>query len=311
MKPLISVVIPVYNTEQYLSRCLDSALAQTFHDFELICVNDGSTDNSKCILEEYAKKDKRIKIINQSNQGLSLARNNGLKDIRTPYVCFLDSDDSIDETFLMDLYQAALETDADVVMTGTRYIGNKIKNDPFRETVLTNFKDKIVILPHGGCWNKMYKTDFIAKYHLSFPEKLYWEDNIFTIKACYYSNKLVVLNRGKYNYYNNPNTITHDVSKSEKREKDSLKMLNLILDFIQEKQCSEEEKNAILRFCLRSFVTNSKQDCFKDVMKNSKFVVRMKLFGAIPCGKFVQKGNKRKGILKYLPFIKTKIKLLP
>jgi glycosyltransferase involved in cell wall biosynthesis len=86
--PKLSVIIPVYNTEKYLSQCLDSVLAQTFQDFEVICVNDGSTDGSLAILEEYAKKDPRIIVLTQVNQGQSVARNEGMNQIHGEYVCF-------------------------------------------------------------------------------------------------------------------------------------------------------------------------------------------------------------------------------
>jgi glycosyltransferase involved in cell wall biosynthesis len=95
MTPKVSIIIPVYNTEAYLERALTSVLSQTYRDFEAICVNDGSTDNSLAILESYAQKDSRIKIISQDNQGLSMARNNGLKEAQGEYVYFFDSDDAL------------------------------------------------------------------------------------------------------------------------------------------------------------------------------------------------------------------------
>lgn len=95
-KPLISIIVPVYNTEQYLSKCLDSLINQTYKNIEIICVNDGSTDNSADILNEYDKKDKRVRMISQKNCGLSATRNTGLKNCCGEYVMFLDSDDWID-----------------------------------------------------------------------------------------------------------------------------------------------------------------------------------------------------------------------
>ena len=91
--PKISVIIPIYNVEKYLRQCLDSVVNQTIKDIEIICINDGSTDNSQAILNEYAKKDERFVVINQVNQGLSVARNNGLNSATGKYVAFIDSDD--------------------------------------------------------------------------------------------------------------------------------------------------------------------------------------------------------------------------
>lgn len=107
--PKISVIIPVYNVGNYLAKCLDSVLNQTFGDFEAICVNDGSTDNCASILEEYARKDSRIKVISQENQGVASARNNGLQQARGEYVSFLDSDDEIAPQFFEKLYRALQE----------------------------------------------------------------------------------------------------------------------------------------------------------------------------------------------------------
>ena len=104
--PIVSVIIPVYNTEQYLKQCLDSVINQTFKDIEIICVNDGSEDNSPEILNEYAKKDDRIKIINKENDGLGRARNTGLEYVTTGLVCFIDSDDYFTEDAVEKLYGA-------------------------------------------------------------------------------------------------------------------------------------------------------------------------------------------------------------
>ena len=120
--PEISVIIPVYNTEKYLSECLDSVLAQTFKDIEIICVNDGSSDNSGRILEEYTKRDTRIKVITQSNQGLSAARNAGLDEAKGEWIAFLDSDDRLPPYALEVLYQIALKSLVEIV--ASRSFGN-------------------------------------------------------------------------------------------------------------------------------------------------------------------------------------------
>ena len=107
--PKISVIIPVYNVEDYLEECLDSIINQTFKDLEIICINDGSQDNSLNILEEYAEKDNRIKIITTKNQGLSAARNRGLENITGDYVYFIDSDDYLELTAFEELYAVSEE----------------------------------------------------------------------------------------------------------------------------------------------------------------------------------------------------------
>ena len=116
----ISVIIPVYNTEMFLSECLDSVLHQTFKDFEIICVNDGSSDNSASILKGYAQKDARIKVITQANQGLSAARNAGLDVVQGEWICFLDSDDMLPISAIEILYNTAQQTGCKIVASRAR-----------------------------------------------------------------------------------------------------------------------------------------------------------------------------------------------
>ena len=117
----ITVILPVYNVEKYLKQCLDSIVNQTFKDFECLCVNDGSTDNSLSILQEYAQKDKRFKIITQKNGGTSVARNTGIKHTNTKYLTFIDSDDWITENYLEILYNKIEETNADIVRASYKF----------------------------------------------------------------------------------------------------------------------------------------------------------------------------------------------
>ena len=113
----VSIIVPVYNTAQYLRRCLDSIISQTLEDIEIICVNDGSTDNSLDILQLYASKDKRIKIINKENEGLVSARKAGVSEAVGEYIGFVDSDDWIEKEMYGTLYCAASRDDADIVST--------------------------------------------------------------------------------------------------------------------------------------------------------------------------------------------------
>ncbi len=257
MHPKISVIIPVYNVEKYLRRCLNSVLSQSFDNWEAICINDGSTDNSLVILDKYASKDSRIKVISQKNMGLSMARNNGLAQACGKYICFLDSDDFIDKNFLLNLYKEITQTKADVAMAPTRYLNDKkTKTDVFEHKILTTFQEKVSSLPHGGCWNKLYSRQFLLEHNIQFPKDLYWEDNIFTIKACYFSNQIAVIDEGCYNYVHNDNSITSNPAKEEKRKADSLIIAQQIIDFITQQKCRLQERNVVVNFCLRSFIND-------------------------------------------------------
>lgn len=257
--PAVSIIIPVYNTEKYLQRCLDSVLNQTFSDLEIICVNDGSTDNSLNLLQNYAQHDKRIKIVTQTNQGLSQARNNGMLQASGKYFCFLDSDDFLDDNFIECLYKKAEKEKADVVMTGTRHISKtKITMDYLFEGVLSSFCDRVKSLPHGGACNKLYSRDFLNKYHLTFPAGLYFEDNPFTIQVCYFANKFVTIHGGCYNYVSNGLSITQDPQKEQKRLTDGLIITKKIMDFTVSYHLPPRERKVVSDFCLKYIINHRK-----------------------------------------------------
>lgn len=253
----VSVIIPVYNVEKYLQRCLDSVFNQTFSDLEIICVNDGSPDNSLEILQENAKKDKRIKVISQSNQGLSQARNNGMLHASGKYLCFLDSDDFLSDNFVECLYKKAEEENADVVMTNVRYVSpKKTKQTNFSDAVFTKFYDKLNVFSSSACSNRLYRYDFAMKHKLSFPSGIYYEDILFVLQACYYSNKLATVSGGYYNYIANPCSITNDPKKLEKRKKDSLTSIKLVMDFVNNHQLASDEKDIVIKMCIENVVNS-------------------------------------------------------
>lgn len=134
--PKISCIVPVYNVEKYLRRCVDSILNQTFTDFELILVDDGSPDNSPAICYEYAVKDSRIKVIHKVNGGVSSARNVGLDVAKGEWICFVDSDDLIEADYMQKMYEAAINNNSDFIMCGIQQIAGY-------ETLKNNYKKKI------------------------------------------------------------------------------------------------------------------------------------------------------------------------
>ena len=142
MTPKISIIIPVYNAETYLYRCLASVISQTLSDIEVICVNDGSTDNSLSILYEYQKKDKRFKVITQNNMGLSCARNNALKYAQGKYIGFVDADDTIEKDFYLLLYNNAERYKAEIAC------GMISSPESIRKTDIKNFtyQEKITVV---------------------------------------------------------------------------------------------------------------------------------------------------------------------
>ena len=220
----ISVVVPVYNVEKYLEQCLNSIINQTFKDIEIICINDGSKDNSLKIIEEFAAKDKRIRVINKENEGISAARNQGMGLAQGEYISFIDSDDWIEENYLEALYTAAKKYDSDIAcsniirVTGKRHRKKIIyKKEEF--TTESDKKNELTKVPiNSYVWNKIYKRESLLKSGVKFPVGRVYEDVIWCIKAIYYLNGVVTVPDAVYYYRKNPTSIMS--TKSEQNAKD-------------------------------------------------------------------------------------------
>ena len=213
MKPIISVIIPIYNTSQYLNQCLDSILAQTFRNIEIICVDDGSTDNSLPILSEYATKDKRIIILQQKNNGGGAARNLGLRVAKGKYLSFLDSDDFFDPDMLECAYHTAEKYGADITIfkyhefnNNTSHYSNNIYG--ISDTVsniqypisCSNMSQSIFTITNPAPWNKLYNHDFIKKNNLRFQEIKKCNDVYFGFTTLYFAEKIAILNKSLLSY---------------------------------------------------------------------------------------------------------------
>ena len=232
---MVSVIIPVYNVEKYLARCLDSVVGQTFRDIEIICVNDGSTDESASIAEQYAKKDERISLINQENKGLSAARNAGMRIARGKYIGFVDSDDWIDLDFLEKLYNAAESCGADAACSEIRRPHASGKN-PYKlkfesSQVLSTVSDKYKVLEvprRCYVWNKIYLRSELERQNLKFVEGRMFEDIYFTPRFLFNCKKVTTVPGVSYNYWANPESISRKL-----RDKNQIDLLAARADFIK------------------------------------------------------------------------------
>lgn len=227
--PKISVIIPIYNVEKYLSRCLDSVCSQTCKDIEIICVNDCSSDNSAEILQEYAEKDKRIKTINKTiNQGQSVARTDGLKLASGEYIYFLDSDDWISANFLEIMLAAIINNKQDAVcctnilsVTENGQSAKFIKRDccegfrPFHESVL---------MP----WAWLLKRKFLDQFDVIFPEGLVYEDVYFFYVLIRSLETVYVTSEPIYYHFENSNSTMGKVSNRTIKKYDIIKNIELI-----------------------------------------------------------------------------------
>lgn len=224
--PKISVVIPVYNAQKYLRRCLDSLVAQTFTDFEVICVNDGSTDASKEILDEYAARDERFIIIDKKNSGVSGARNDGIKRAHGKYIHFMDADDFIDSNYYEKMFYVAQNTDADMVCSGfvtdTKYARDIKYRKEFIKYGIYGKLRWTYALTDGYVWRYLFRTEFIKKNKLLFDTKLIsQEDAIFVLNAIANANAIAFVPNVYYHYmFNDMSALNNRDAKHHKKIKE-------------------------------------------------------------------------------------------
>lgn len=228
---LISIIVPVYNVEKYLRECLDSLINQTYKNIEIIIVDDGSTDNSGKICDEYEKKNKNIKVIHKENEGLGFARNTGLENIHGEYVTFVDSDDYVDNNFIEELYKNITIKNADVCKSGFKRIDdnhNTLSIRKYDDYTYNEKETKYTFLPRmiGSLPDKkdsiemcvcgaLYKTSYILDYKIKFPSErvLISEDLFFNIDYTQNINKACTIDYVGYNYRYNPSSLTKKYRK--------------------------------------------------------------------------------------------------
>ena len=212
--PILSIIVPIYNVEKYLKKCIESILSQTFKEYELILVNDGSPDSCLSICKEYEKKDDRIIVVDKENGGLSSARNAGINIAKGKYLGFVDSDDWIEKSMYESLITIAEKYDADIVHC--EYVesideNKKILQDKNiiekcfnRDEALDNLYNELTVST-AIAWNKIYKRKLFDE--IRYPNGKIHEDEFTTYKLIYKSNKIVYTNKKLYYYRNTPNSI--------------------------------------------------------------------------------------------------------
>lgn len=217
MDELISLIIPIYKVEAYLERCITSVIAQTYHNLEIILVDDGSPDQCGVICERFARQDARIKVFHKANGGLSDARNYGVERSHGKYIAFIDSDDYVAPNYIAYLIELLIKYHADIscccmVQTSghiSEYGANTVIPNEQLLTGKEACKELLGSMYHTmvTAWGKLYKSEIVKKY--PFPVGKKHEDEATTCKYYYAANKVVVGNQCLYAYYQNPNSITH------------------------------------------------------------------------------------------------------
>jgi len=236
----ISIIVPVYNAEKHLKRCIDSILSQTFTDFECILVNDCSTDSTSIICDEYAQKDRRIKIINNViSNGSSISRKIGFENSSGEYIQFIDADDWIESNMLEKLYSTAITGNYDMLCCDwyNHNLNNEIiykKMPSVSNDFISNIKNIILLFGlKGAVWNKLIKRTVYE--NINFPKEGYFEDKYIITQALYFSKSIMYLNMAFYHYVSNIDSWVHDKKRRIKRYNGMVINFSKIINFLKEK----------------------------------------------------------------------------
>ena len=278
--PKVSVIMPIYNIEDYLGECLDSIINQTLDDIEIICVNDGSTDNSLSILEKYVEKDNRIKIISQNNIGAAVARNKGVEIAKGECLSIIDADDFYDISMLEKMYEKLNSTNSDIVICKSRNydmktghysdinyaINEKFINKKENEKEVFNYKDLskyIFDFCVGWSWDKLYKKSFVDSNNLKFQDLRSSNDLLFVFSSIVKSKRISIVDDVLVTHRRNVNT-----SLSRTREKDPLCFYDAVIALkkelsgmnIFEGDVEQSFINWSLHFCFWHLDSNNERD---------------------------------------------------
>ncbi len=286
--PDVSIIVPIYNTEKYLKRCVDSILSQSFKDFELLLIDDGSTDGSLQIMKEYEEYDKRVRIFSNKNQGPALTRNFGIDMAKSDYLMFIDSDDYIDQGYLADYYNAVSQSNVDIAIGGyKRVIGEKttytlrLKQGEFSKYVVTGPVCRII------------KKEFLNDNNIRFLDTNSSEDVYFNLMIYNKTEKIKIIDNVGYNYFYNANSLSNTAHKGFKKDIRIIELLDLIN--VKDSYNLELNQYYIIRYIIWYLLYSGKTASSDDFIAEYK-----KLFGWLENNIPNYKKN------KYLSFFKLK-----
>lgn len=244
---LITIIVSIYNGEQYLRECIESIINQDYEKLEIILVNDGSNDNSLGIINEYKKKDNRIIIINKKNSGVSISRNNAIDIAKGKYICFIDQDDIISKNYVSYYYYLIKKNNCEIATTPQplKFFGDIKENKKIKDevSVITGEEATINMLYHKfviAPWNKMISKDLIDKYNIRFEPTFFCGEGFAFSIECFVNAKMVALGNKKVYYYRIGDPNTGASKYSEYTINSSIKAQMYIKDLLK----TEKEKNA-------------------------------------------------------------------
>ena len=271
----VDIVVPIYNVEEYLDRNLESLMNQTFKDIRILCINDGSTDNSQKVIDEYAAKDSRFENYTKQNGGLSDARNYGLKYVDSDYVMFIDSDDFCEPTMIEESLKAMLDNQADMVVFGyNQFYTETNKKEEIKlgvESGVYSLKENPSILAFtpNAAWNKLYKTKLFINNNIRYPFGYRHQDLGTTAKLMYLSDKIAYLDKPLYDYLiDRPNNITRQI---DNKIYHIIDMSKEILDYYQEQNVYEDYYDELNYLVERNLITSLRKSV---KLKDKEFVFK-------------------------------------
>ena len=292
----ISIIIPIYNAEKYLSKCLEALENQTFRDIEIICIDDGSKDKSLEILNQFAERDSRFKVFTQKNSGPAAARNQGLQNASGKYLMFCDSDDWYEPNMCEIMYKTITEQNVDVVqccsLTEREYDSLSRKNF---ENYLNNtkvglytLKQNTIFLPNVLLWNKIWKKSIVDKYNIKFPSGCEHDDDAFCFMYFLVSKTVFLISQHLYHYTIRENSIMENYNNKKMKNKwDRIIISKFIGDYLIKNKLLEKNKDVLLNifkwqiqnlqkiFSLQEtlpMIEELEKYCRKKIDKNIKFL---------------------------------------
>lgn len=252
MRPTVSVIVPVYNVEKYIAKCLDCLVHQTLLNMEILVINDSSPDNSQGIIDEYAAKYPQIKSFIKPNGGIADVRNFGLQKATGEYIGFLDSDDYAALDMFEKLYNKAKQEDADVVVSHFKWVDQT--SERIQKEGPYGIGKEMMVHLFATLWNKIYKTDFLRQLHIEFPTGNRYEDACFLYCLTPHINKLAFVDEAFVSYVQHGASITHT---NNDQVKNMIAVFKLISDYFKREHLYDEYYDELEYLHIKFFLGNS------------------------------------------------------
>lgn len=278
--PKYSVIVPVYNVEKYLAKCIDSLLKQTFENFEIVIVDDGSTDQSPVLCDEFAKNyPEQVRVIHQKNKGLGGARNTGIDHAKGEYLLFIDSDDYVETDLLASVDSTIEETDAQMVVFDYKCVdeeGNVLENVSAwnrEKPVFSLEQEPTFLFSANGACNKVYSRKLFEQCQIRFPEKEWFEDLSTVVKLYPFAETIAYIDKSFYNYFQRNGSIMKN--KNLDRNREIMSAADSSLNFYRsngfyEKYKEELEYLAFLHVYILASVRVVKEDSHSPLLQEFK-----------------------------------------